>query len=370
MVVNIEGTFADIWSARTTNTYYAFLGTAQFFGFGLGPLAGGFIVQASQGWRWTQFYSAGVCALVGIFGLGISESYQREIPRRRARRQNRAIQQDPALSGVTLGQMAKLTVLDPLIQVFTDPLVFMATFLVAFIFAVAFQWAISVPVALGSAPPAGPGFSIAHVGVAFTTVFGGAGLAAIFNILIEQAVLPMAKKRNVPEFAQVEYRLIPSIIGIMFVTASLFWVGATVGNPAFKPIVPIVGTAVFVLGAAMIIMSIPPYLFDAFPPQGTLSALTAAAVGRVLFAGWMPLVILYFITGVGAKWALFAFGIISIACWAIPILMFFFGPSLRERSRYSRVSATETMHMKLPQHPGDEETAYRHSAEPLRSSVE
>ena len=121
--------------------------------------------------------------------------------------------------------MARVTVLDPLIQVFTEPLVFMATFLVCFIFAVAFQWFISVPVALGSPPPAGPGFTIAHVGVAFTTVFGGAGLAAIFNILIEQAVLPMLERRNVPEFARVEYRLIPSIFGIMFVTASLFWVG-------------------------------------------------------------------------------------------------------------------------------------------------
>lgn len=57
------------------------------------------------------------------------------------------------------------------------------------------------------------------------------------------------------------------------------------GNPAFQPVVPIVGTAVFVLGAAMIILSIPPYLFDAYPPAGTLAALTAAAVGRVLFGG-------------------------------------------------------------------------------------
>lgn len=225
MVVNIEGTFADMWSAKTTNTYYAFLGTAQFFGVGLGPLVGGFIVQASQGWRWTQFYSAAVCALVAIFGLGISETYQREIPRRRAKREGRTLQQDPPLSGATLGQIARITVLDPLIQVFTDPIVFMATFICCFTFAVAFQWFISVPVALGSPPPAGPGFSIAHVGVAFTGVFGGAGVAALLNILIEQAVLPMARKRNVPEFAQVEYRLIPSMFGIAFITASLFWIG-------------------------------------------------------------------------------------------------------------------------------------------------
>ena len=41
-LVLIEGTFADIWSAKTTNTFYAFLGTAQFAGAGLGALAGGY----------------------------------------------------------------------------------------------------------------------------------------------------------------------------------------------------------------------------------------------------------------------------------------------------------------------------------------
>lgn len=31
-LVLIEGTFADIWSANTTNTYYAVLGTAAYIG--------------------------------------------------------------------------------------------------------------------------------------------------------------------------------------------------------------------------------------------------------------------------------------------------------------------------------------------------
>ena len=37
-LVLLEGTFADMWSAETTNTYYASQGTAQFVGAGLGPL--------------------------------------------------------------------------------------------------------------------------------------------------------------------------------------------------------------------------------------------------------------------------------------------------------------------------------------------
>jgi hypothetical protein len=134
-------------------------------------------------------------------------------------------------------------------------------------------------------------------------------------------------------------------------------------------VIPIVGTAVFVLGVAMILMSVVPYLFDAYPPAGTLSALTAAASGRLLFAGWLPLVILQFFNGVTPKWALFTFGFISIPIWAIPFVLFRQGPILREKSRYSRVPTSEAINMK-DSHSTDEESAYRPSTEPLRDSVE
>lgn len=118
----------------------------------------------------------------------------------------------------------------------------------------------------------------------------------------------------------------------------------------------------------MIILSIPPYLFDAYPPAGTLSALTAAAVGRVLFGGWFPLVILYALTGITPKWTLFTLGIISIVCcWPIPIIMFYYGPTLRSKSRYSKMSPAESMEMKHSQSTTDEENGYRPSAEPLRN---
>ena len=221
-LVNIEGTFADIWSAKTTNTYYAFQGTAQFVGAACGPLVGGYLVQATNGWRWTQYFSAILCGVITLFGIGMSESYQREIPRRRAKRQGRVLEQDPALSGVTFGQMFRITVLDPIRQVFTDPLVAMTTFILIFNFAVVMQFIITVPVALG---PNGAGFSITQVGQAFTTVIAGAGMAALIVIMIEQVMTGMLSKRMIPTFATIEYRLIPSMLGTIMVTASLFWIG-------------------------------------------------------------------------------------------------------------------------------------------------
>ena len=107
-----------------------------------------------------------------------------------------------------------------------------------------------------------------------------------------------------------------------------------------------------------------PYLFDAFPPAGTLSALTAAASGRLFVAGALPLVILQFFTGVTPKWALFIFAFISIPLWAVPVVLFKWGPQLRMKSRYSKVALTDEGrghgHMKAGS--TDEETAYHGSS--------
>lgn len=101
--------------------------------------------------------------------------------------------------------------------------------------------------------------------------------------------------------------------------------------------IPVIGTAVYVWGNAMIIFSLVPYLFDAFPPAATLSALTAAATGRILFAGALPLVILQDFAGIGGNWALSLFGFISIALWPVPFVLFRYGKIWREKSSFSRV---------------------------------
>ncbi|KAK3645476.1 hypothetical protein LTR22_014738 [Elasticomyces elasticus] len=353
-LVLIEGTFADIWSAKTTNTYYAFLGTAAYFG---ASLAGGYLMKATDNWRWTQYFNCIVLAIVFFFGLGQSETYQREIPRRRARysgtsRKDFIRRQDPALSGESLGEMLRITVFDAIIGPFTDPVIALSTLFLLSNFAVVFQWFISVPAALGAPPPMGPGYTVDRIGFAIgLTGTVGSTCAALMSISIEQINSGMFKKSIQKAPTAIEYRLIPAMIGQFLITTSLFWIGWTV-SPDFSPIVPIVGTAVYIFGNASIIISIIPYLFDAFPPAGTLTALTSAASGRLLFAGFLPMVILYDITALTPKWAFGTFGFVSIAMWPIPFLLFRYGATWRAKSRFSKASMAmhdeEAIHRKLP----------------------
>jgi DHA1 family multidrug resistance protein-like MFS transporter len=220
-LVLIEGTFADIWSAETTNTYYAFLGTAAYIGAACGPIAGGYVASAF-GWRWTQYLSCIIIAAVLLFGMGMSETYQREIPRRRARRAGRRIEQEPAQSGVTASQMARVTILDPIRMLFTDPIVGLISVVLIFNFAIVFQWFVTVPAVLASVY----GFDLEHIGLAFTTAIVGAVMAAACNIAIEQISTGRLMKQHRITMAQsLEYRLVPAMIGQFLVTGSLFWIG-------------------------------------------------------------------------------------------------------------------------------------------------
>lgn len=173
-------------------------------------------------------------AVVFVFGLGQQETYQREIPRRRARYQGRSRKdfirtQDPALSGVTFSDMFRITVLDPVRMVFTEPVVMLSTLFLVFNFAVVFQWFITVPVALGSPMPAGAGFPIDRVGLAFTTAVVGATLAAITSIIAEQitsgSFMKMLGMKMPSTVTAIEYRLVPGMLGSFLVTGALFWIG-------------------------------------------------------------------------------------------------------------------------------------------------
>jgi MFS transporter, DHA1 family, multidrug resistance protein len=87
--------------------------------------------------------------------------------------------------------------------------------------------------------------------------------------------------------------------------------------------------------------SIIPYIFDAFPPAGTLACLTIMASGRIVIAGLIAMVIIFDVTNLGGDWAYGTFGFITILMLPIPFILFKWGPALRARSKYSKLSKAE-----------------------------
>ena len=132
----------------------------------------------------------------------------------------------------------------------------------------------------------------------------------------------------------IEHRLLPAMFGACLLAASLFWIGWT-ANPQHKPYIPIIANGFYVWGSASTLIGFVGYLFDAYPHTSTLSALTVAAVGRLMFAGIIPLLIVQAVTDLGGAWALSVFGFIGIAFLAFPVVIYVFGKRMMSKSRWS-----------------------------------
>ena len=327
-LVLIEGTFADVWSGDATVTYYVFLTLASFIGAATGPVVGGFI--PAEYWRWSVGWIPLLISIAALLlGIGMPETYPREILRSRAKRTGATIRLAPAQSGVTIAQMAKHTLINPVKMLVAEPIVVMLSLYVGFLFAVIFQFFILIPVVLTMTYK----FKPYQVGLAFTSAIGGSLLAALIAVLLD---LPSASTRpRHGKAPQLEYRLRSGMLGGILVAGSLFWIAWT-ADPMINHVVPIAGTAIFITGSVLVLTSAISYIFDAYPAPGTLAALTAAACFRIVLAGIIPLVVIQMVMGLGGAWAVSTFGFIAAALMAVPWVLYYFGARLRERSSYNK----------------------------------
>lgn len=225
----------------------------------LGPLIGGFVVTAKN-WRWTQYITLMFALASLLLGIGLPETYNRTILRRRASRNNLP---PPKLlsaqSGVTFSAMARVTFFTPLKMLITEPLVLLISITLAFNFAVLFQFFIAVPAVLHLVY----GFTLQRAGLAFCSAIAGSLLAAATSIASDKVIIQNRANRNksVDESGDemmmvetLEYRLVPGMFGAVLMTTSLFWIGWT-ADPMMSYIIPVAGTAVYVWGSMMVLVS-------------------------------------------------------------------------------------------------------------------
>ena len=215
-----------------------------------GPLIGGFVV-AAKGWRWTQWVTVMLALAAYLLGLGMPETYQRSIMRRRAvRRGLPPVKLAKAGSGETLQEMLQVTLFTPLKMLVTEPIVIGTSLYLGFNFAVIFSFFIAVPVVL----EATYGFDIRKVGLAFIAAIVGALLACFTSALIDRLTTPRLLKRSHNGMIDLEHRLYPAMIGGFGILASLFWIGWT-ASPKFRWASPVLGTFLYVWGNVSVLVS-------------------------------------------------------------------------------------------------------------------
>ena len=196
-----------------------------------------------------------IALAVYLFGVGFPETYPREILRKRARRAGLHHNLAPALSGVSIGDMVRVTVIDPLKQLVAEPIVMLLSFYLCFNFGILFSWFIAVPAVLHLVY----NFTVQQAGLAFISAIVGSLTAALTSIMADRlATAKLGKKSHdggVVGMIDIEYRLIPAMIGGIGMTASLFWIGWT-ADPTINWASPVIGTGVYVWGSMCMLVSL------------------------------------------------------------------------------------------------------------------
>lgn len=146
--------------------------------------------------------------------------------------------------------MAQVTFLTPFKMFFTEPIVTSISLYVAYNFAVLFQWFIAVPAVLHLVY----NFTVQQAGLAFIAAIVGSILAAATSILLDKITYLRLSKNSTDGMVSIEHRLFPAMIGGLFMTASLFWVGWT-AKPTVSFASPILGTMLYVWGSMCALVS-------------------------------------------------------------------------------------------------------------------
>ena len=132
----------------------------------------------------------------------------------------------------------------------TEPIVIGISLYLGFNFAVLFSFFVAIPVVLKLTY----NFDVQQAGLAFIAAIVGSFLAAATSIIIDRIIFRRNMKRNPNGMADLEYRLIPAMIGGFGILISLFWIAWT-AKPNIRYPSPVLGTLLYVWGNMSVLVS-------------------------------------------------------------------------------------------------------------------
>lgn len=325
----------DMYSPAKRTYGLAVWGIGAVCGPTMGPLVGGFAVQA-KGWTWTIWeimWLSGFTLVLLVFAL--PETSSANILYRRARRLRKItgdarFKSESELQGedMTGKDVVMMALVRPFSLVFTEPIVFALDMYIALIYGLLYIWFESFPIVF---------VEIYH----FT--LGTEGLAFLGLLIGVFAVIPpffwyqhryIEPKFNDNGELTPEWRLPPAFVGALCIPVCLFWFGWT-SRVEIHWIVPIIGTAWFGIGTFLLFNSVLNYLSDAYP-EYQASVLAGNDFVRSMLGAGFPLFANAMYTKLGVGWASSTLAFLSVAFIPIPFVLFKYGHWLRSKSKRAR----------------------------------
>ncbi|MCJ1247685.1 hypothetical protein MMC30_004900 [Trapelia coarctata] len=330
------GTNVDIWAPENRAVASVLFLLAPFAGPTLGPVIGGFAVQA-KGWRWTQWPILFLSVAAFVYSLFMKETYKKIILQKRAKRLGMPPPPKARPTGLaTLKFLITVTLFRPVHMIFTEPIVGFFGLYVAFNFSVLFGFFDAFPIVFQGVY----GFDLGSSGLVWLSTLIGCLLAVVTVTVVDRLTYRkeyiLATKEG--RLVAPEHRLYMAMMGSLGLPIGLFWFAWTARSDIHW-ISPVLAAIPFAWGNLCVFTSAALYLVDTYGPLTGASAVAANGLFRYTSGAAFPLFTIQMYNKLGIAWATSLLGFISIGLLPIPWVLFKYGPRIRAMSQYDTIKA-------------------------------
>jgi multidrug resistance protein len=329
-IANGGGTINDMFPSSGRARVYGWYLLGPLLGPVLGPLLGGVIVQR-LGWRWIYWVLTVICSCNTLAGvLLLEESYAPVLLARKKKKLEQQSENHTTFSYEgqderPLRQKLSMSLRRPLV-IFYQPTVLILGAYQALIFGTTYT--VYTQLQEIFANENAYNFDTEQVGLLALATGLGSVTSVLFFVPQIDTVYNRLAARN-KGIALPEYRLPLTNIGAVLVPASLFWFGWTVYYQLYW-VVPISALYFYGIGQVMVLNTIQNYFIDSFSKYAA-SAIAAGSVLRSIFGGLSPLFASKMFASLGYGWGTSVFAFIAVVIAPSPLVLFYYGPRLRER---------------------------------------
>ncbi|KAF9520522.1 hypothetical protein BS47DRAFT_1378723 [Hydnum rufescens UP504] len=323
----VAGTLADIWVTGERGFPMAIYTFAAFFGTGMGPTIAGW-VELKLHWRWIEWIAMCFGSVLGLWMAlyGVQETRGHILLGRRAEKLRKSTGDNryQVAYRPKMRELIWISITRPIYLLVTEPVVASISLWIGFGWGVLYGLVDSVGLVFGALH----GFNVAQQGMVFLTVAIGSIIGLIGNIYQERLYA-----RDVGRFGPEARLYAASVAGVGFAIGSLIYAWTSFSSVHW--IAPCIGLTVISASIFTIYLASFSYLADSYLVYAS-SALSGQGLVRNLLATGFPLFTPQMYTKLNFRWASTLLGLVAAGLAPIPIVLFFWGPQIRARSKFAR----------------------------------
>lgn len=328
----VGGTLADLWRTEERGVPMAAFSAAPFIGPAIGPLVGGFLSDAA-GWRWLYWIQLILAGIVWVLiTFTVPETYAPTILAKRAKKMRASTNDATHVTEQDLDERPFterlwIFLVRPVQLLFLEPIVFLVSVYMSVLYGLLYMFFVAFPIIYQE----GKGYTAGITGLMFIPLAIGVVLSALCAPFVNKHYLYVSAKYNGSPPAEV--RLIPMMISCWCIPIGLF-IFAWTSYPDLSYWGPMMGGFPVGFGFIFLYNSANNYLVDSYQHQAA-SALAAKTFLRSFWGAGVVLFTTQMYGRLGYQWASSLLAFIALACCAIPYVFYFFGATIRKRSKFA-----------------------------------